>query len=67
MTAENQPEILMKPDDWLETEEFNGFLVMDPDGWDRQNFEESWNEPISSKVMWERLAKSTTGRKSPTA
>lgn len=39
-----------------------GVLVMDPDGWDRQNFEASWAEEITEDEFMERLSKSTSMR-----
>jgi len=33
--------------------------ILDPDGWDRKNFEESWNKKITRKEFQKRLAKST--------
>ena len=37
-------------------------VVMDPDGWDRTNFDESWNELISEEVFKARLQRSTSMR-----
>lgn len=37
-------------------------VVMDPDGWDRANFDESWNELISEEVFKARLQHSTSMR-----
>lgn len=37
-------------------------IVMDPDGWDRANFDESWNELISEEVFKARLQHSTSMR-----
>lgn len=34
--------------------------ILDPDGWDRQNFEASWTEEISKAEFWKRAARSTT-------
>ena len=35
------------------------FYVIDADGWDRSNFEQSWNEPITENEFWNRVATST--------
>lgn len=35
-------------------------LVTDPDGWDRQNFEASWNEEITEAEFLARLQRSTS-------
>lgn len=34
--------------------------VLDPDGWDRANFEQSWAEMISEEEFRARLQRSTT-------
>lgn len=40
--------------------EYPGFYVMDPDGWDRRNYQYSWNEELISRDEFEkRAAKST--------
>ena len=36
-----------------------GVLVMDPDGWDRQNFEASWAEEITEYEFENRMMRST--------
>lgn len=37
-----------------------GITIMDPDGWDRQNFEYSFNEELISEAEFmKRLARST--------
>lgn len=36
--------------------------ILDPDGWDRKNFVESWNELISEEEFWSRAAASTIYR-----
>lgn len=33
--------------------------ILDPDGWDRANFEESWNEKITEAEFHSRLLMST--------
>lgn len=35
------------------------FQVMDADGWNRANFDESWGEQISEDMFWNRTASST--------
>lgn len=34
-------------------------FLMDPDGWDRKNFQDSWNEPITVKEYQRRFLFST--------
>ena len=41
----------------------DGVLIMDPDGWDRSNWEVSWNEPITVKEFFNRRDQSTTQTK----
>lgn len=38
-----------------------GIRVLDPDGWDRTNFKESWSEPISREEFMRRANESTIG------
>ena len=38
---------------------FLGVSVLDPDGWDRTNFQKSWNEPITLDEFKRRVAEST--------
>ena len=40
-------------------EDLLGVHVLDPDGWDRKNFWESWAEPITEAEFRKRLAVST--------
>lgn len=49
-------EVLRSSKVWAET---TGVVVMDPDGWDRRNFEASWNEPISIEEFRRRVWHST--------
>lgn len=51
--------IKRKPEDWLKTLEFQGYTILDPDGWDRKNWKQSWNEKITKQEMVNRLMKST--------
>jgi hypothetical protein len=47
------------PNEWLATDLFRGVVVMDPDGWDRKNYDVSWAEPITEIEMHMRLGQST--------
>lgn len=47
-------------DGWLKLSEYSHITVLDPDGWDRGNFEESWNEFITEEEFQKRLSHSTT-------
>lgn len=39
------------------------YEVLDPDGWNRMDFENSWNEPITFEEFCKRLSRSTLIRK----
>lgn len=45
--------------DWLK--DFPNLVILDPDGWDRSNFDESWAELISREEFLDRVTKSTLG------
>lgn len=47
------------PDEWLATDHFEGVKVLDPDGWDRKDFERTWAQKITYPEMLKRLSKST--------
>jgi hypothetical protein len=51
--------VLLTPDEWLEQPEFIGVTIMDPDGWDRKNFAESWAEPLTIEEMQNRTVRCT--------
>jgi hypothetical protein len=42
-------------DDWLCEAQYRRFIVVDPDGWDRMNFEASWAEEITEPEFNARL------------
>ena len=44
------------PEEWSD---LVGVLILDPDGWDRMNFEESWSTPITRDDFNRRAAEST--------
>jgi len=50
---------LKTPDEWLQMDEFKDTTILDPDGWDRSNFTESWNEKITLVQFRTRLYQST--------
>jgi hypothetical protein len=41
------------------------FDIVDPDGWDRKNFEKSWAEPISKLTFFHRVMLSSCIHKVP--
>lgn len=51
--------VLLRPEEWLQQEKFTGVTLMDPDGWDRQNFEADWAIPISETDMDKKIRMST--------
>ena len=52
-------EIKRNAEGWLSQPQFQNFTVLDPDGWDRKNFEESWAEEITEAEFNKRLVAST--------
>jgi hypothetical protein len=50
---------------WMEFPEFKDSVVMDPDGWDRQNFQSSWDEEICYEEFLSRYMRSTVVRRAP--
>lgn len=46
-------------DEWLATPEYEGWTVLDPDGWDRRNYDESWAEKLTKAEFTDRLMHST--------
>lgn len=53
---------LASADEWLRHPDFEGIVVMDPDGWDRKNYKASWAEKITRAEFEERLMESTCMR-----
>jgi len=50
----------LTPNEWLDySEELNGYTILDPDGWDRTNFEEDWAKEITKNEMMEKVSRST--------
>jgi hypothetical protein len=47
------------PETWLKDPEFEGIIILDPDGWDRKNFTVSWTEPITRDEFRRRMMIST--------
>lgn len=54
------PTSLKTSAEWILEEEFKDLTITDPDGWDRMDYEFSWNEEkITRQQFIERLGKST--------
>lgn len=53
--------VLKTSDEWSRLKNIE---VVDPDGWDRRNFSESWNELISEDEFDARAMISTTMKQS---
>jgi hypothetical protein len=47
------------PDEWLKMDDYSDITILDPDGWDRNNFDESWNEKITEEEFNRKLCSST--------
>lgn len=48
--------------EWYETIRDSGLIILDPDGWDRENYQYSFNEEkITKEEFLNRLIRSTTG------
>ena len=46
-------------EEWLALPKYSHYDVIDPDGWDRANFDESWAEKITEDEFLTRLHRST--------
>jgi hypothetical protein len=46
-----------KAEDWLKDPKYSHYVILDPDGWDRQldKWEASWNEEITEVEFNKRL------------
>jgi len=51
--------MLLTAEEWLNRPEYQDYTILDPDGWDRENFDVSWNEKISREEFIKRLYEST--------
>lgn len=56
-------ELYLNADEWLAQPQYAGITVLDPDGWDRRNLDESWNEKITENEFGKRLGISTVSIK----
>lgn len=45
--------------DWLREPQYLRVTIIDPDGWDRRNFSDSWNEEITETEFRARLMMSS--------
>ena len=55
----DQQRVKLSAPAWLAQEKYRHITVHNPDGWDRQNFGESWAEEIDEDEFLLRLSKST--------
>lgn len=51
--------LLKSSPEWLDILGMSVSTILDPDGWDRKNFEKSWNEKITKEEFLKRYQKST--------
>lgn len=59
--VENPDQFRMKPQDWLaHSSHFQGVTILDPDGWDRSNYEEDWARPLTLEEMRYKTERSTS-------
>lgn len=54
-----EPSIMLTSAEWLQQPEFEGITVLDADGWDRDNFHQSWHELLTRTQFIHRLSRST--------
>ena len=47
--------------DWVASGILKGSVVLDPDGWDRSNFQYSWYEELITEEEFHLRASSSTG------
>ena len=52
-------EVMLPSSVWAETGEYKDVQILDPDGWDRTNFDEDFNRPVTEKTFREKLSEST--------
>lgn len=52
-------QLFLSSAEWLKQPEFTGIKILDPDGWNRKNFDVSWAQKISKGEFERRLNKST--------
>jgi hypothetical protein len=50
---------LLSSAEWHKLPAYNNIVIQDPDGWDRANFDVSWDEPITEDEFKRRLTLST--------
>jgi hypothetical protein len=63
---QKQSEIKKTSAKWLNSDEFKEYVISDPDGWDRENWEYSfYKEKITKQEFEWRLYKSTVKFPSP--
>lgn len=55
------PGMTMCSADWLKYDpNYEGYAIVDPDGWDRANFDQSWAELITREEFTRRVMLSST-------
>lgn len=52
-------EVLLSSDEWMVLPKYEALDILDPDGWDRKNLSESWDERITEDEFGSRVASST--------
>ena len=53
------------PDEWLGEPEFEGYVILDPDGWNRQakDWDKEWKTPLTKEEFNNKLMMSTIMKK----
>ena len=67
MKGNDKVGVLKTSEEWLSIykDMGGGRVIVDPDGWDREDFDASWAEKITWQEFMLRFARSTTKRQSP--
>ena len=58
---------LKSASEWLREPQYYGVTIIDPDGWDRTDFDASFDEPITLDEFQRRLNRSTLQFRFPKA
>jgi len=48
--------LITSSENWMKYDEFKDIQIVDYDGWNKSNFEYSWNEPITQDEFIRRLS-----------
>ena len=51
------------PSEWMQDPAFSTYVILDPDGWDRSNFTQDWQRPLTYSEFWDKFSQCTVGPK----